>query len=99
MVGSDPRSRSPSGGGSRQVDAAFKAAIEAGYKLDEPALVIGSAMRENELVNDVRVDVAMSMLNRHGLIAGATGTGKTKTLQLLAGQLSMAGVPVFVADV
>jgi len=39
------------------------------------------------------------MLNRHGLIAGATGTGKTKTLQLMAGQLSRAGVPVFVADI
>ena len=39
------------------------------------------------------------MLNRHGLIAGATGTGKTKTLQLMAGQLSKAGVPVFVADI
>jgi hypothetical protein len=42
---------------------------------------------------------ALAMLNRHGLIAGATGTGKTKTLQLLAGQLSKAGVPVFVADI
>jgi uncharacterized protein len=81
------------------VDAAFKTAIEAGYRLDEPSLVIGSAMRGDELVNDVRVAVALSMMNRHGLIAGATGTGKTKTLQLLAGQLSMAGVPVFVADV
>jgi hypothetical protein len=81
------------------VDAAFKAAIEAGYRLQEPSLIIGSAMHGDELVNDVRVDVALSMLNRHGLIAGATGTGKTKTLQLLAGQLSMAGVPVFVADV
>ena len=39
------------------------------------------------------------MMNRHGLIAGATGTGKTKTLQLLAGQLSKAGVPVFIADI
>jgi DNA helicase HerA-like ATPase len=38
------------------------------------------------------------MMNRHGLIAGATGTGKTKTLQVLAGQLSAAGVPVFLAD-
>ncbi|MEW6060056.1 MAG: helicase HerA-like domain-containing protein [Actinomycetota bacterium] len=43
--------------------------------------------------------LAQSMVNRHGLIAGATGTGKTKTLQVLAGQLSDAGVPVFVADV
>ena len=41
----------------------------------------------------------LSRANRHGLIAGATGTGKTKTLQLLAGQLSKAGVPVFVADI
>ena len=50
-------------------------------------------------LTDARVQVALSMLNRHGLIAGATGTGKTKTLQLLAGQLSEAGVPVFVADI
>ena len=56
-------------------------------------------MRDGELFNDTRVAVALSMLNRHGLIAGATGTGKTKTLQLLAGQLSQAGVPVFVADI
>jgi DNA double-strand break repair helicase HerA and related ATPase len=99
MVGSDLRQRSPPGEYSSLVDAAFRSAIDAGYKLDEPSLVIGSAMRDGELFNDVRVAVGMSMLNRHGLIAGATGTGKTKTLQLLAGQLSMAGVPVFVADV
>ncbi|MFH0750698.1 MAG: helicase HerA-like domain-containing protein, partial [Chloroflexota bacterium] len=47
----------------------------------------------------VRVQVALSMVNRHGLIAGATGTGKTKTLQIMAGQLSAAGVPVFIADI
>ena len=81
------------------MDQAFRDAIAAGYTFDEPTLVIGSAMHEGELANDVRVQVAMSMLNRHGLVAGATGTGKTKTLQLLAGQLSKAGVPVFVADV
>src|SRR3712207_3820110 len=46
-----------------------------------------------------QVRVPLAMLNRHGLIAGATGTGKTKTLQLMAEQLSAAGVPVFVADV
>src|SRR5262245_65908718 len=56
-------------------------------------------MHEGELDNEVRVAVAQSMLNRHGLIAGATGTGKTTTLQLLAGQLSAAGVPVFAVDV
>jgi len=81
------------------MDKAFHDEIAAGYALTEPAVVIGSAMLDGELVNDVRVEVALSMLNRHGLIAGATGTGKTRTLQLLAGQLSKAGVPAFVADI
>jgi hypothetical protein len=81
------------------MDQAFKDAMSAGYALTEPGLVIGSAMHGDELYNDTRVAVALSMLNRHGLIAGATGTGKTKTLQLLAGQLSQAGVPVFIADI
>jgi hypothetical protein len=81
------------------MDQAFRDAISAGYTFDEPTLVIGSAMHEGELFNDVRVGVPLSILNRHGLVAGATGTGKTKTLQVLAGQLSKAGVPVFVADI
>jgi len=62
------------------MDQAFRDAITTAYTLDEPALVLGSAMRDGELFNDTRVQVALSMLNRHGLIAGATGTGKTKTL-------------------
>ncbi len=81
------------------MDQAFRDAMTAGYALSEPGFVIGSPMRDDELDNDARVQVALSMLNRHGLIAGATGTGKTRTLQLLAGQLSKAGVPVFVADI
>ncbi|MEO5885541.1 MAG: helicase HerA-like domain-containing protein, partial [Candidatus Limnocylindrales bacterium] len=81
------------------MDQAFRDAITAGYTLGEPSIVLGSAMHEGELFNDTRVQVALSMLNRHGLIAGATGTGKTKTLQVMAGQLSDAGVPVFVSDI
>ena len=81
------------------MDQAFRDAITSGYTLDEPTIVLGSAMHEGELFNDTRVQVALSMVNRHGLIAGATGTGKTKTLQGMAGQLSKAGVPVFVADI
>ena len=81
------------------MDQAFRNAITAGYTLAEPSIVLGSAMHEGELLNDARVQVALSMLNRHGLIAGATGTGKTKTLQVMAGQLSQAGVPVFVSDI
>ena len=50
-------------------------------------------------LSDVRIRIPLGMLNRHGLVAGATGTGKTKTLQLLAEQLSANGVPVFAADI
>jgi DNA double-strand break repair helicase HerA and related ATPase len=81
------------------MDKAFRDAMTAGYALSEPAITLGSPMRNDELINDVRVQVAIAMLTRHGLIAGATGTGKTKTLQLIAGQLSKAGVPVFVSDI
>jgi len=81
------------------MDQAFHDEMAKGYALTEPGLTIGSPMLDGELVNDARVQVALSMMNRHGLIAGATGTGKTKTLQLLAGELSQAGVPVFVADI
>jgi DNA helicase HerA-like ATPase len=81
------------------MDKSFRDEMTAGYALTEPALVIGSPMLDGELFNDARVQFALSMLNRHGLIAGATGTGKTKTLQLLAGQLSKAGVPIFISDI
>jgi DNA helicase HerA-like ATPase len=81
------------------MDQAFRDEMTTGYGFGEPALILGSPMLDGELDNDARVQVALSMMNRHGLIAGATGTGKTKTLQLLAGELSRAGVPVFVADI
>jgi uncharacterized protein len=77
----------------------FAKQMRDGYALSEPALIVGSALLDNEPLNDPRVEVALSVLNRHGLVAGATGTGKTKTLQVLAGQLSDAGTPVFVADI
>ncbi|HET7168194.1 MAG TPA: helicase HerA-like domain-containing protein, partial [Candidatus Limnocylindrales bacterium] len=67
------------------MDQAFRDAITAGYTFSEPTLIIGSSMHDGELFNDTRVQVPLSILNRHGLVAGATGTGKTKTLQLLAG--------------
>ncbi len=81
------------------MDQAFRDAITAGYTFTEPTITLGSAMHDGELFNDVRVQIPLSIMNRHGLVAGATGTGKTKTLQVMAGQLSKAGVPVFVADI
>jgi DNA helicase HerA-like ATPase len=73
-------------------------AVRTGYATEGPALEIGSLVNGDALA-DVPVRIPLGMLNRHGLIAGATGTGKTKTLQVLAEQLSAAGVPVFAADV
>src|SRR4051812_39188067 len=70
-----------------------------GYRLDDPAITLGPPLLGDEVPYDVRVHVALSRINPHGLIAGATGTGKTKTLQLIAGQLSSLGVPVFAVDV
>jgi DNA helicase HerA-like ATPase len=81
------------------VDKSFRDEMAQGYALTEPGIIVGSPMLGDELLNEARVQVAQSMMNRHGLIAGATGTGKTKTLQLLAGELSRAGVPVFISDI
>lgn len=73
--------------------------LRAGYGFTEPAVVLGAALDGGACLTDPPVRIPLAMLNRHGVIAGATGTGKTRTLQLLAEQLSAAGVPVFLADI
>lgn len=73
-------------------------AVAAGYAFEGPALELGRLLLEDGRPAEVSVRVPLAMLNRHGLVAGATGTGKTRTLQLLAEQLSAAGVPVFAPD-
>ena len=81
------------------MDKGFRTDMADGYRLDEPFITLGSPLLGDEVLPDVRVQIALSRINRHGLIAGATGTGKTKTLQLIAEQLAAAGVPVFAVDV
>jgi Flp pilus assembly CpaF family ATPase len=65
--------------------------IVAGYTFDEPAIELGVLMENDAPVPSAAVRIPLSMLNRHGLVSGATGTGKTKTLQLMAEQISAAG--------
>ena len=79
--------------------ANFKDTLTAGYGFTDPAVTLGAALEAGSLHQEPKVRIPLATLNRHGLIAGATGTGKTKTLQLITEQLSAQGVPVFVADV
>ncbi len=83
---------------------AYADEVAAGYAYAGGTLPLGALLEGTEGGDpapraDVQVGFALSMLNRHGLVAGATGTGKTKTLQGMAEGLSAAGVPVFLADV
>jgi uncharacterized protein len=73
--------------------------IAAGYATEGAALELGTVVLDGAVDPGARVRIPLSMLNRHGLVAGATGTGKTKTLQVIAEQLAAAGVPTLLADV
>lgn len=80
------------------LDAADIETIRAGYSFEGAALEMG-ALVNGDAVPGVQVRIPLAMTNRHGLVAGATGTGKTRTLQVLAEQLSANGVAVFAADI
>jgi len=73
--------------------------LSAAYGFDAPSLELGHAIDEGAPLGSLPVRLPLKMLNRHGLIAGATGTGKTRTLQVLAEECSRNGIPVFVSDV
>ncbi|MFC4219335.1 helicase HerA-like domain-containing protein [Flagellimonas marina] len=72
--------------------------IEQGYTTKGDFIVMGAGMLDGETITNAYVKVPLKTLNRHGLIAGATGTGKTKTLQVLAENLSEKGIPVLLMD-
>lgn len=86
-------------GATEAADQELTDVVRAGYAFEGPALELGGLLLDAERLADVPVRIPLAMLNRHGLIAGATGTGKTRTLQLLVEQLSAQGVPVFAADI
>jgi DNA double-strand break repair helicase HerA and related ATPase len=81
-----------------EIDAKLIAAARAAFPTAGKTLTLGAPLQDGACFSEPLVRVPLAMLNRHGLIAGATGTGKTKTLQLMAEQISTAGTPVFLAD-
>jgi DNA helicase HerA-like ATPase len=88
----------PAEAASGPLDADQIATIRNGYAFEGAALEMG-ALVNGEAMPDVPVRIPLAMTNRHGLVAGATGTGKTRTLQVLAEQLAANGVAVFAADI
>ena len=72
--------------------------IKTGYATKGDYIAVGAAMLNGEPISDAQITIPLKTLNRHGLIAGATGTGKTKSLQVLAENLSEKGVPVLLMD-
>src|SRR5688572_11121637 len=77
----------------------FDETFRSAYGFTEQSIDIGHVLRDGSAAGELPVRVPLRMMNRHGMIAGSTGTGKTRTLQLFAESLSRAGVPVFLADV
>ncbi len=78
---------------------AFLEAVKGGYSFKGESARIGAAMLDGEVIAEAEVFMPLKMMNRHGLIAGATGTGKTKTLQVMSELLSDASVPVVLMDI
>lgn len=77
----------------------FKKNISEGYSFNNEFITIGNAIFNNQVIADLPINIPLKTLNRHGLIAGATGTGKTKTIQVLSEQLSNKGIPVLMMDI
>ncbi|HOX83290.1 MAG TPA: DUF853 family protein [Chryseolinea sp.] len=76
----------------------FIEAINKSYTIKGASIYLGAGILQGEIIADAKVSLPLRMMTRHGLVTGATGSGKTRTLQLIAEQLSAAGVPVFMPD-
>ena len=77
----------------------FVKVIKEGYTFKGESVKIGAAILDGEVVEEAAIYLPLKTMNRHGLIAGATGTGKTKTLQMISEFLSDASVPVLLMDI
>lgn len=77
----------------------FKKHINEGYNTKGDNIILGGGILNGEAISNTHVKIPLKTLSRHGLIAGATGTGKTKTIQVLSEQLSNAGIPVLMMDI
>lgn len=77
----------------------FIQAINASYTFKNSSIYLGAGVYQDEILAEAKVNLSLRMMTRHGLVTGATGSGKTRTLQLIAEQLSAAGVPVFMPDI
>lgn len=77
----------------------FTKSIQEGNTFKGESLILGGAMLDGVVPDQAYVRVPLRTMNRHGLICGSTGSGKTKTLQVITEQLSLAGVPVLLMDV
>ena len=73
--------------------------MQSRYSYKNDKIVLGKAKFEGEIVEEAEIAIALKTMNRHGLIGGATGTGKTKSLQIIAEQLSLKGVPTLLMDI
>lgn len=76
----------------------FIDAINSSYTFKSDSIFLGAGILEGEILSDAKVNLSLKMMNRHGLVTGATGSGKTRTLQLIAEQLSREGIGVFMPD-
>ncbi len=85
--------------GFSQIYSADQRRLKEGYRCDDNFITLGAGILNGEVFSNVPITISLKTLNRHGLIAGATGTGKTKTLQLFAELLSSQGIPSLVMDI